>query len=85
MNLRKRLYKSVSKTLPQCKIKVIFQSKNRLSGLFKFKGSIPLNLRSPFIYKFQYSNCNITMAELNAILKLDLVSVNCVCIIGKKC
>ena len=84
MNLRKRLYKSVSKTLPQCNIKVIFQSKNRLSGLFKFKGSIPLNLRSHFIYKFQYSNCNITMAKLNAILKLDLVSIKCVCIIGKR-
>ena len=28
LNLRKRLYKSVSKSLPQCDIKVIFQSKN---------------------------------------------------------
>ena len=28
LNLRKRLYKSVSKSLPQCKIKVIFQFKN---------------------------------------------------------
>ena len=32
LNLRKRLYKSVSKSLPQCNIKVIFQSKNRLSS-----------------------------------------------------
>ena len=28
LNLRKRLHKSVSKSLPQCNIKVIFQSKN---------------------------------------------------------
>ena len=28
LNLRKRLYKAVSKSLPQCNIKVIFQSKN---------------------------------------------------------
>ena len=60
LNLRKRLYKSVNKSLPQCNIKVIFQSKNRLSSLFKFKDSIPLYLRSHLIYKFQCSNCNIT-------------------------
>ena len=36
LNLRKRLYKSVSKSLPQCNIKVICQSKNRLSSFFKF-------------------------------------------------
>ena len=60
LNLRKRLYKAVSKSLPQCNIKVIFQSKNRLSSLFKFKESILLYLRSQVTYKFQCSNCNIT-------------------------
>ena len=59
LNLRKR-YKSFSKSLPQCNIEVIFQSKNRLSSLFKFKVSIPLYLWSHLIYKFQCSNCNIT-------------------------
>ena len=34
LNLRKLLYKSVSKSLPRCNIKVIFQSKNRLSSFF---------------------------------------------------
>ena len=60
LNLRKCLYKSVSRLLPQCKIKVIFQSKNQLSSLFRFKYSIPLYLRSHLIYIFQCSNCNIT-------------------------
>ena len=60
MNLRKRLYKAVSKSLPQCNTKVILQSKNWLSSLFKFKDSIPLYLRSHVIYKFQCSNYNIT-------------------------
>ena len=60
LNLRKLLYKAVSKSLPQCNIKVIFQSKNRLSSLFKFKDSIPVYLRSHVIYKCQCSNCNIT-------------------------
>ena len=41
MTLRTCLYKSVSKTLSQCNIKVIFQSKNRLSNVLKFKDSIP--------------------------------------------
>ena len=60
LNLRKRLYKSVSKSLPQCNTKVFLQSKNRLSSFFKFKESIPLHLCSHLIYKFQWSNCNIT-------------------------
>ena len=60
LNLRKRLHKSVSKSLPHCSIKVIFQSKNRLNNLFKFKDSIPLYLSSHLIYKFHCSNCNIT-------------------------
>ena len=50
----------VNKSLPQCNIKVIFQSKHWLNSLFKFKDSILLNLHSSLIYKFQSSNCNIT-------------------------
>ena len=49
-----------ARVLRQCNIKVIFQSKNRLSSFFKFKDSIPLHLRSHLIYKFQCINCNIT-------------------------
>ena len=60
LNFRKRLYKSVSESLPQCNIKVIFQFKNRLSSFFKFKDSIPLHIRSHLIYKVQCSNRNIT-------------------------
>ena len=60
LNLRKRLYKLVSKSLPQCNLKVIFLSENRLSSFFKFKGSIPLYLRSHLIYKFQCGNFSIT-------------------------
>ena len=60
LNLRKRLCKLVSQSLPLFNTKVIFQSKNLLSSFFKFKDSIPLYLRSQLIYKFQCSNCNIT-------------------------
>ena len=52
LNLRKRLYKSVSNSLPQCNTKVVFQSKDWLNSFFY--------LRSHLIYKFQCSNCKIT-------------------------
>ena len=54
------MYKLVSKSLPQCNIKVIFQWKNWLSSLFKLKDSKPLYLRFYLIWKFQCSNCIIT-------------------------
>ena len=47
-----------NKTLPQCNIKVIFQSKNRLISLFRFKNSISKELRSHQVYKYLYSNSN---------------------------
>ena len=60
LNLRSRLYNCFNKTLTQCNIKVIFQSKNRLSNLFRFKDSIPKKLRFHIVYKFLFNNCNIT-------------------------
>ena len=60
LNLRYRLYNCFNKTIPQCNIEVIFQSKNRLSNLFRFKDSIPEELRSHIVYKFLCSNCSIT-------------------------
>ena len=48
LNLRKCLYKSVSKSLPQCNVKVIFRSKNRLSSFFKFKHSL-ISLLPPYL------------------------------------
>ena len=73
LNLRKRLYKSVSKSFPQCNIKVIFQSKNRLSGFFKFKDSI--FAPTLFINFSVVIAILLTMAKLNVILKLGLVSI----------
>ena len=60
LNLRKCLYKLVRKSLSQCNIKAIFQSKNWLSSFFKFKDSISLYPYSHFTYEFQCSNCNAT-------------------------
>ena len=59
MNLRSRLYNCLKKTLAQCN-KTIFQSKNRLSNLFRFKDSIPEELCSHLVYRFLCSNYNTT-------------------------
>ena len=56
MNLRTRLYKSVSKIWPQCNIKVIFYSKNWFSSLFKFKDYICFYLCFHLVCKFYGSN-----------------------------
>ena len=66
LNLRK---KSVSKSLPQCNIEVIFQSKNRLSSLFKFKDSIPLYLSSHL-----FTNSSAVIAILVTMMKLSCQS-----------
>ena len=76
LNLRKRLHKSVSNSLPQYYMKVIFKSKNQLSSLFQFKGSIPLYVHSHLIYKFPCSESNIIYyGETECHLKLELVSI----------
>ena len=69
LNLRKRLHKSVSNSLPQYYMKVIFKSKNQLSSLFQFKGSIPLYVRSHLNTNFRVVRAILfTMAKLNVIL-----------------
>ena len=74
MSMRTRLYKSVSKLLPHSNIKVVCQSKKRLSNLLKFKDSVPY-VPTLFI------NISVVIAilrpivKLNVILRLELVSV----------
>ena len=41
-------------------MQLISQSKNSLSNIFRYKDSIPKELRSNIVYKFLCSNCNIT-------------------------
>ena len=60
MNLRSSLYNCFNIRLPQCNIKIIFQSTNRLSNLRRFKDSIAKELRSHIVYKFLCGNSNIT-------------------------
>ena len=57
---RKRLNSCQWNELPFCSLRSAFQSKTRLSSLFKFKYSIPKYLHSHLVYKFLYSCCNAT-------------------------
>ena len=50
---RNRLNSCIRNQLPSCSLRIAFQSKTRLSSLFKFEESILKYLRSHLIYKFR--------------------------------
>ena len=59
-NLKQKLRTCFKNLLPQCNIKIILKSTNRLSSLFRFKDVIPKELQSHLVYKFSCGNCNVT-------------------------
>ena len=50
---KKRLNRCISKRLKFCKLKIIFQTGNRLKNYFRFKDRVPEILQSNFVYKFK--------------------------------
>lgn len=58
--LKKRLQQIIREELPYCKINIIFTSQTRLGNFFKFKDSVPRNLKSRLLYRYTCGNCNIT-------------------------
>ena len=50
--VKTRLTKTVSKHMKFCKLRVIFQTNNRLKNYFRFKDFFREALRSSLIYKF---------------------------------
>ena len=59
--IRSRLQKCFKNYLPFCSLKVVYQSKNRLSSVFQFKDKITdSKLSSHLVYKFLCSCCNAT-------------------------
>ena len=56
--LRSSLVKTVSKSFPSCKLKVVFKSTNQLSSYFNFKDRIPKSLISGVVYKYLCNRCN---------------------------
>ena len=58
--VRKRLQSCIRNTIPYCSLRIVFQSKTRLSSLFRFKDIIPKEISSHLVYKFTCSCCNAT-------------------------
>ena len=54
---KKRLKRCISKRLNFCKLKIIFETGNRLKNYFRFKDLVPETLQSNFIYKFKCGSC----------------------------
>ena len=54
---KKRLNRCISKRLKFCKLKIIFQTGNRLKNYFRFKDCVPETLQSNFVYKFKCRSC----------------------------
>ena len=57
-NLKCKLRTCFKNSLPQCNIKIILKSTNRVSSLFRFKDVIPKELQSHTVYKFSCGNCS---------------------------
>ena len=58
--IRNRIQCCLQKNAPVFNLKVVFQSKNRLSTLFIFKDNINKMLHSNLVYKFKCNICNNT-------------------------
>ena len=56
----KRLQSYIRNTIPYCSLRIVFQSKTRLSSLFRFKDIIPKEISSHLVYRFTWSCCNAT-------------------------
>ena len=55
--VKTRLTKTMNKDIKFCKLRVIFQTNNRLRNYFRFKDSVHETLRSNLIYKFSCGSC----------------------------
>ena len=55
--VKTRLTKAMNKHMKVCKLRVIFQTNNRLRNYFRFKDSVHETLGSNLIYKFSCGSC----------------------------
>ena len=58
--IRKRLQSCIKNHLSYCSLRIVFQSRTRLSSLFRFKDVISKEICSHIVYKFVCSCCNAT-------------------------
>ena len=70
LQVRTRLERLFSNSLPSCKLRIVFRSNSRLSSFFKYKDMVSKAVRSKVVYKFTCAGCNSsyigkTMRHLN--------------------
>ena len=58
--IRSRLQKCFKNYIPYCSLRVVYQSRNRISNLFNFKNVVNTTVSSHIMYKFMCSCCNTT-------------------------
>ena len=58
--IRSRLQKCFKNCTPYCSLKVVYQSRSRISNLLNFKDVVNTKLSSHIVYKFLCSCCNAT-------------------------
>ena len=60
LQLRSRLVNSVSKTVRDCNLKIVFRPQRKLNTLPRFKDTLNKKIRSFLAYRYTCSNCNVT-------------------------
>ena len=58
LEIKKRLQNAIERTLPYCKLKVIFKSPSKIVDHFHFKDVIPNKLCSGIVFSFKCNSCN---------------------------
>ena len=58
--VKTRLTKTMNKHMKFCKLRVIFQTNNRLRNYFRFENSVHETLRSNLIYKLSCGSCTVS-------------------------
>ena len=58
LNIKKKLTKLLAEFYPQVSLRIVFSSSNNIQRYFKFKDTIPDNLRSSIIYLYKCDSCN---------------------------
>ena len=58
LEIKKRLQNTIERTLPYCKLKVIFRSPSKIVNHFRLKDVLPKKLCSGIVYSFKCNSCN---------------------------
>ena len=58
LEIKKRMQNAIERTLPYCKLKVIFKSPSKIVNHFHFKCVLPEKLCSGIVYSFKCNSCN---------------------------